>query len=64
MTRAVIRALEGRRVSISLADGSRTDDCDLVSVALENLFARGTVDSVHYLRLRMREAFGEILREE
>ena len=32
MTRGGIRALEGRRVSISLADGSRTDDCDLISV--------------------------------
>jgi hypothetical protein len=32
VTRAGIRALEGRRVSISLADGSRTDDCDLISV--------------------------------
>jgi hypothetical protein len=29
----------------------RDDGCDLVSVALENLFARGAVDAVHDLRL-------------
>ena len=26
-----IRCLEGRRVSVALVDGSRLDDCDLVS---------------------------------
>lgn len=28
----LIRYLEGRRVSVALADGSRIDDCELVSV--------------------------------
>jgi hypothetical protein len=27
-----LRSLEGHRVSVALADGSRLDDCDLVSV--------------------------------
>lgn len=30
---AQFRALEGRQVSVSLRDGSRFDDCQLVSVA-------------------------------
>ena len=29
---AELAALEGRRVSLALADGSRIDDCQLVSV--------------------------------
>jgi hypothetical protein len=28
----LFRSLEGRRVSVALADGSRLDDCDLVSI--------------------------------
>ena len=28
---AVLRSLEGRRISVSLSDGSRIDDCQLVS---------------------------------
>jgi hypothetical protein len=28
----VLRALEGRRVGLALADGDRVDECDLVSV--------------------------------
>jgi hypothetical protein len=30
--RAHLRQLEGHRVSVALADGSRIDDCELVSV--------------------------------
>ena len=28
---AVLRSLEGRRINVSLSDGSRIDDCELVS---------------------------------
>lgn len=28
----LIRCLEGRRVNVALADGSRIDDCELVSI--------------------------------
>lgn len=31
-THEQLKSLEGRRVSVALADGSRLDDCDLVSV--------------------------------
>lgn len=42
-----IRALEGRRVSLALADGSRVDDCQLISsgrpgTATVWVFANGT----------------------
>jgi hypothetical protein len=40
------------------------DGCDLVTVALADLFARGTVHAVHDLRLRIWEAFGEHLGKE
>jgi hypothetical protein len=35
-----VRALEGRHVHLALADGSRIDDCQLVSAS------RGSVDTV------------------
>ena len=35
--RAALRLLEGRRVGISLSDGSRIDDCDLVSAGRDRL---------------------------
>jgi hypothetical protein len=38
--------------------------CDFVTVALADLFARGTVHAVHDLRLRIWEAFGEHLGKE
>ena len=34
---AGLRALEGRHVSLSLTNGSRIDDCDLVSVGRSGL---------------------------
>jgi hypothetical protein len=42
-----LRALEGRRVSLALVDGSRIDDCELVSAGRDRLrtiwvFADGT----------------------
>ena len=42
----------------------RNGGCYLVAEALADLFALGAVHAVHELRLRMREAFGEHLREE
>ena len=42
----------------------RDDGCDLVTVLLADLFALGTVDAVHDLRPRMREALTECLCKE
>lgn len=33
MTRTTLQLLEGRQVSVALRDGSRIDDCQLVSAA-------------------------------
>lgn len=33
-----LRSLEGRQVSVALADGSRIDDCQLVSAGVQTLW--------------------------
>lgn len=37
-TMCELRSLEGRQVSVALADGSRIDDCQLVSAGMQTLW--------------------------
>jgi len=52
-----LKALEGRQVSLALADGSRIDDCHLVSAGRTHLrtiwvFAHGTDTFVPLVNVR------------